>query len=74
MDAIDFPALQSHVLGRGNVLERVGFDLQGRSPLVTHFLHMQQVNQNREKQKVRRTQVAKQPYPFDYNVEYNLKC
>ena len=52
------------MIGAGDLLERVDFDMKGRSPLVAHYLNLQKVNQNRSKQKVRRTQVAKQPYPF----------
>ena len=52
------------MIGPGAELERVKFKLQGQSPLVAHYLHMKQMKTAVARgQGVRRTQVAKLPYP-----------
>ena len=61
-----FHFLQSHEIGPGPEFERVGFNLLGRSPLVTHFLKMRELmgKEQQPVQPVGRTEVAKLQYPF----------
>ncbi|KAK7116806.1 protein FAM227B-like isoform X1 [Littorina saxatilis] len=58
-------AKESHQIGPGPEYERVKFNTQGRSPLISHYLHMRQLRDYRQPgKKVRRTEIAKLPYPF----------
>ena len=61
-----FPPLQSHEIGPGPEFERVGFNLLGRSPLVSHFLRMRELMDKEQQpvQAVGRTEVAKLQYPL----------
>ena len=57
---------QSHEIGPGPEFERVGFNLLGRSPLVSHFLRTREL-MGKEQGPVRsvgRTEVAKLQYPL----------
>lgn len=56
---------QSHEIGPGPEFERVGFNLLGRSPLVSHFLRMRELMGKGQQpvQSVGRTEVAKPQYP-----------
>ena len=57
---------KSHEVGPGPEFERVGFNLLGRSPLVSHFLRMKELMGKEEQpiQAVGRTEIAKLPYPL----------
>ena len=56
---------QSHQIGPGPEFERVLFNIQGRSPLVAHYLHMKDLTTNEKYgRNVRRTEVAKLQYPL----------
>ena len=57
---------QSHEIGPGPEFERVGFNLLGRSPLVSHFLRMRELMGKEQEpiQSVGRTEVAKLQYPL----------
>ncbi|KAL8604445.1 hypothetical protein ACOMHN_042274 [Nucella lapillus] len=58
-------AKESHQIGPGPEYERVKFNTQGRSPLISHYLHMQQLRDFKQPgKKVRRTEIAKMPYPL----------
>ncbi|ELT87221.1 hypothetical protein CAPTEDRAFT_221900 [Capitella teleta] len=53
---------QSHQVGPGPEVKRVLFNIQGRSPLVSHYLQMRQLKTNHDHGiKVRRTQLGKPP-------------
>ncbi|KAL9986612.1 hypothetical protein ACROYT_G000783 [Oculina patagonica] len=56
-----FDSTESHEIGPGPEFERVGFNLQGRSPLVSHFLRMRELMGREEQpaQSVGRTEVSK---------------
>jgi len=56
-----FDSTESHEVGPGPEFERVGFNLLGRSPLVSHFLRMRELIGKEEQpvQSVGRTEVAK---------------
>ncbi|PFX26536.1 Protein FAM227B [Stylophora pistillata] len=58
-----FDSADSHEVGPGPEFERVGFNLLGRSPLVSHFLRMKELTGKEELpvQAVGRTEVAKLP-------------
>ncbi|ESO92530.1 hypothetical protein LOTGIDRAFT_162435 [Lottia gigantea] len=57
--------LESHQIGPGPDYERVKFNTQGRSPLISHYLYMRQLRDLKQPgQKVRRTEIAKMPYPL----------
>lgn len=60
-----FDSVDSHEVGPGPEFERVGFNLLGRSPLVSHFLRMKELTGKEERpvQAVGRTEVAKLPAP-----------
>lgn len=60
-----FDSADSHEVGPGPEFERVGFNLLGRSPLVSHFLRMKELTGKEEQpvQAVGRTEVAKLPAP-----------
>lgn len=62
---------QSHQIGPGPEYERVKFNTQGRSPLISHYLHMHQLRDFKQPgKKVRRTEITKLPYPSIY-IQYN---
>lgn len=53
---------QSHQIGPGPEYERVMFNVQGRSPLISHYLHMRQLRDfHQPGKKVRRTEIAALP-------------
>lgn len=53
---------QSHQIGPGPEYERVMFNVQGRSPLIAHYLHMRQLRDfHQPGKKVRRTEIASLP-------------
>lgn len=56
-----FDSTESHEIGPGPEFERVGFNLLGRSPLVSHFLRMRELMDKEQQpvQAVGRTEVAK---------------
>ncbi|CAH3045987.1 unnamed protein product [Porites evermanni] len=56
-----FDSTESHEIGPGPEFERVGFNLLGRSPLVTHFLKIRELmgKEQQPVQPVGRTEVAK---------------
>ena len=58
---------QSHEIGPGPEFERVGFNLMGRSPLVSHFLRMRELmgKEQQPVQSVGRTEVSKLQYPYN---------
>lgn len=60
-----FDNAESHEVGPGPEFERVGFNLLGRSPLVSHFLRMKELMGKEEQpiQAVGRTEIAKLPAP-----------
>ncbi|XP_072037966.1 protein FAM227A-like [Amphiura filiformis] len=56
--------IESHQIGPGPEFERVLFNIQGRSPLVAHYLHMKGLATNdRWGRTVRRTEVSKLQEP-----------
>lgn len=57
-------AEKSHVVGRGSKIEKVLFDLKGRSPLVEHFLNMKLLAEKdppRVPRRMQRTQIVEEP-------------
>ncbi|XP_041366679.1 protein FAM227B-like [Gigantopelta aegis] len=55
-------AKESHLIGPGPDYERVMFNTQGRSPLISHYLNMRQLRSYKQPgKKVRRTEIAKMP-------------
>ncbi|XP_071845648.1 protein FAM227B-like [Apostichopus japonicus] len=55
---------ESHQIGPGPEFERVHFNLQGRSPLVAHYLHMKGLSSNEMRgRNVRRTEVSRLQSP-----------
>lgn len=55
---------ESHQLGPGPDYERVLFNTSGRSPLISHYLHLRQLRDfNQPGKKVRRTEIAAMPPP-----------
>ena len=63
--SMGYLTLQSHLIGPGPDYERVMFNTQGRSPLISHYLNMRQLRTYKQPgKKVRRTEIAKMPYPF----------
>ena len=51
--------------GPGPDMERVLFNLSGRSPLVAHYLYMKNLRQKETVGKlIKRTEVVREPYPF----------
>ncbi|XP_038074010.1 protein FAM227B-like isoform X2 [Patiria miniata] len=55
---------ESHPMGPGPDFERVLFNIQGRSPLIAHYLYMKDLAGNEHiGRNVRRTEVAKMPPP-----------
>ncbi|XP_050401036.1 protein FAM227B, partial [Patella vulgata] len=56
--------IESHQIGPGPEYERVKFNTQGRSPLISHYLYMRQLRDLKQPgQKLRRTEIAKLPPP-----------
>ena len=52
-------------MGPGPEYERVLFNTSGRSPLISHYLHMRQLRDFKQPgKKVRRTEIAALPYPY----------
>lgn len=64
------------MIGPGAEIERVRFNLKGRSPLVAHYLHMHQLRDNKPHggKIIQRTEISKLPYPFllFFNLKYLL--
>ncbi|KAK3604732.1 hypothetical protein CHS0354_017837 [Potamilus streckersoni] len=57
-------SVESHQIGPGPDYERVKFNTAGRSPLISHYLHMRQLRDYHQPgQKVRRTEIVKLPPP-----------
>lgn len=55
---------ESHQIGPGPNYERVMFNTSGRSPLISHFLHMRQLKDfHQPGRKVRRTEIVGLPKP-----------
>ncbi|CAG2252519.1 unnamed protein product [Mytilus edulis] len=55
-------AQQSHQIGPGPEYERVMFNVQGRSPLISHYLHMRQLRDfHQPGKKIRRTEISALP-------------
>nr|XP_022332161.1 protein FAM227B-like isoform X2 [Crassostrea virginica] len=55
---------ESHQLGPGPEYERVLFNTSGRSPLISHYLHLRQLRDfNQPGKKVRRTEISAMPPP-----------
>ncbi|XP_056022430.1 protein FAM227B-like isoform X3 [Ostrea edulis] len=55
---------ESHQLGPGPEYERVLFNTSGRSPLISHYLHLRQLRDfNQPGKKVRRTEISAMPAP-----------
>ncbi|XP_022100855.1 protein FAM227B-like isoform X2 [Acanthaster planci] len=55
---------ESHQMGPGPDFERVLFNIQGRSPLIAHYLYMKDLAGNEHiGRNVRRTEIAKMPPP-----------
>ncbi|XP_005101117.1 protein FAM227B isoform X2 [Aplysia californica] len=53
---------ESHQIGPGPDYERVKFNTSGRSPLISHYLHMRQLRSYKQPgKKVRRTEIMKLP-------------
>ncbi|CAD5113403.1 DgyrCDS2575 [Dimorphilus gyrociliatus] len=55
---------KSHVIGRGSKVEKVLFDLKGRSPLVEHFLNMKLLAEKeppRVPRRMQRIQIIEEP-------------
>ncbi|XP_062596033.1 protein FAM227B-like [Saccostrea cucullata] len=55
---------ESHQLGPGPEYERVLFNTSGRSPLISHYLHLRQLRDCKQPgKKVRRTEISAMPPP-----------
>ncbi|XP_052791484.1 protein FAM227B-like isoform X2 [Mya arenaria] len=55
---------ESHQIGPGPTYERVKFNTQGRSPLISHYLHLRKLKDLEQPGKrVRRTEIVKVPSP-----------
>ncbi|KAL4227293.1 hypothetical protein ACF0H5_012739 [Mactra antiquata] len=55
---------ESHQIGPGPTYERVKFNTQGRSPLISHYLHLRRLKDLEQPgKKVRRTEIVKLPSP-----------
>ncbi|XP_053405704.1 protein FAM227B-like isoform X2 [Mercenaria mercenaria] len=55
---------ESHQIGPGPTYERVKFNTQGRSPLISHYLHLRKLKDlHQPGKKVRRTEIVKLPSP-----------
>ncbi|XP_061167300.1 protein FAM227B-like isoform X2 [Saccostrea echinata] len=55
---------ESHQLGPGPEYERVLFNTSGRSPLISHYLHLRQLRDFKQPgKKVRRTEISAMPPP-----------
>ncbi|XP_063432052.1 protein FAM227B-like isoform X3 [Mytilus trossulus] len=53
---------ESHQIGPGPEYERVMFNVQGRSPLISHYLHMRQLRDfHQPGKKIRRTEISALP-------------
>ncbi|CAG5131155.1 unnamed protein product, partial [Candidula unifasciata] len=64
---------ESHRLGPSAELERVKFNISGQSPLIAHYLHMNEVPANQQTGvKVRRTEIMKLPYPYNYSATQDV--
>ncbi|XP_046358597.2 protein FAM227B-like [Haliotis rufescens] len=56
------PPKESHQIGPGPEYERVKFNTKGRSPLISHYLHMRQLRHYKQAgREVRRTEISKEP-------------
>ncbi|KAH3828250.1 hypothetical protein DPMN_130203 [Dreissena polymorpha] len=56
--------VESHQIGPGPTYERVKFNIQGRSPLISHYLHLRKLrDMHQPGKKVRRTEIVKLPSP-----------
>lgn len=71
-----FDNAESHEVGPGPEFERVGFNLLGRSPLVSHFLRMKELMGKEEQpiQAVGRTEIAKLPAPAPSYKQVIREC